>query len=96
MQEIQNAQKPKASSAQILVALGLGSLSLAAAQQSEVIIIIIIIKIIVTTAINIAINTFVTKVTFKHTSFRRGPGAALLIGGSTSGYHHQHCYHYCH
>ena len=95
MQEIQNAQKPKASSAQILVALVLVSLSLAAAQQSEVIIIIII-KIIVTTAINIAINTFVTKVTFKHTSFRRGPGAALLIGGSTSGYHHQHCYHYCH
>ena len=94
MQEIQNAQKPKASSAQILVALVLVSLSLAAAQQSEVI--IIIIKIIVTTAINIAINTFVTKVTFKHTSFRRGPGAALLIGGSTSGYHHQHCYHYCH
>ena len=94
MQEIQNAQKPKASSAQILVALVLVSLSLAAAQQSEVI--IIIIKIIVTTAINIAIITFVTKVTFKHTSFRRGPGAALLIGGSTSGYHHQHCYHYCH
>ena len=94
MQEIQNAQKPKASSAQILVALVLVSLSLAAAQQSEVI--IIIIKIIVTTAINIAIITFVTKVTFKHTSSRRGPGAALLIGGSTSGYHHQHCYHYCH
>ena len=94
MQEIQNAQKPKASSAQILVALVLVSLSLAAAQQSEVI--IIIIKIIVTTAINIAIITFVTRVTFKHTSSRRGPGAALLIGGSTSGYHHQHCYHYCH
>ena len=94
MQEIQNAQKPKASSTQILVALVLVSLSLAAAQQSEVI--IIIIKIIVTTAINIAIITFVTRVTFKHTSSRRGPGAALLIGGSTSGYHHQHCYHYCH
>ena len=92
MQEIQNAQKPKASSAQILVALVLVSLSLAAAQQSEV----IIIKIIVITAINIAIITFVTRVTFKHTSSRRGPGAALLIGGSTSGYHHQHCYHYCH